>query len=346
MKENYHVVTKAENEKICLKITQDSEVCRCDILEQPVFSIPIQTKKHLYIEDTTNSNNLQFDLIANNIKSWVCIPLYAEDTILGLLLIEKTVKNGFLPSDIELAEALTAQASTALQNALLFQKVSEAEIKLRQLAHKVVLSQEEERKLISRDLHDEAGQALTAIKIGLKLIQTEIHDNQPTIKTRLLELTELTDTTISQIRNLAQNLRPPILDTIGLDLTLEDYCERFTERTNIKVNYHSSNLPKLQEAINICLYRCVQEALNNVAKHANAKNVNVSLSYEDKVLRLLVQDDGKGFEINQNHIHAAGKIGIIGMRERVSLLNGEIQIESTRNFGVKITVEIPFEEEK
>jgi len=345
MKDNFHIVTKLESENDCMKITQDSEVCKCDFLDHPIFSIPIQTKKHLYIEDTKKYPNLKSHQIGENIKSWVCIPLFSEENILGLILFGKMVINGFTPSDIDLTEALATHASSALQNALLFQKVSEAETKLRQLAHKVVLSQEEERKMISRDLHDEAGQALTAIKIGLKLIQSELNEDFPSIKTRLNELSELTNHTITQIRNLAQNLRPPVLDTIGLNLTLEDYCERFQERTKINVSYKGDNLPQLPEAIKICIYRCVQEALNNVAKHSKAKYALVSLFYNHNSINLTIQDDGRGFEGNQNLPDTTEKIGLIGMRERVSLLNGKIEIESEKNCGVKIAVEIPFEEE-
>jgi len=160
------------------------------------------------------------------------------------------------------------------------------------------------------------------------------------LRQRLGEAVTLTETTVEQIRLLAQNLRPPALDTVGLSYTLEGLCRDFSRRTRLPVDYVGADLPVLPEAAEISLYRFLQEALTNVAKHARANQVSVALhcGAEAEALSLSVEDDGQGFRDNGRNSMG---LGLLGMRERLELLGGQLQIQSWSGQGARLTVRIP-----
>jgi signal transduction histidine kinase/HAMP domain-containing protein len=222
--------------------------------------------------------------------------------------------------------------------------------RLRRLAQQVISAQEKERQRLSRELHDEAGQALTALKISQELIKADLPARSGSLYQRLAEAIALTDATMEQMRLLAQDLRPPTLDAVGLNPTLEGFCRDFARRTQLSIDYLGAELPVLPEAVNICLYRFLQEALNNVAKHARANQVRVALSYEAAMVSLLVEDDGQGFD-KQSMLSASRRpmdagLGLLGMQERLDLVGGWLEVESHPGQGTHLTAHIPCEEVK
>jgi two-component system sensor kinase len=167
---------------------------------------------------------------------------------------------------------------------------------------------------------------------GLEPLRRSLHD-----------AVSLTDSTMNRIRQLAHDLRPPALDALGLAPTLEDLCKNFGRRTHLVVEFESSGLPPLLDAVNICLYRFVQEGLSNVAQHANASRVSVTLEAVDSTVCVSVQDDGRGFSpaaIAQNQISA---VGLLGMRERLELLGGRLVIHSSPGAGTRLTAFVPYD---
>lgn len=223
-----------------------------------------------------------------------------------------------------------------------------AEDALRQLTQQIVTAQEEERRRISRELHDEAGQALTALKIGLQLISLDLPPNSETLAERIDEAVALTDTTMEQIRMLAQDLRPPALDTVGLSPALSGLCRDLSTRTQLPIHYTGLETGALPEATSICLYRFLQEALTNVVRHASAGEVHVILQQDAETINLTVQDDGQGFD-PQTVLSSADRslgIGLLGMRERVELLGGRLEIDSRPGGGTRLVASIPRSEEE
>lgn len=216
---------------------------------------------------------------------------------------------------------------------------------LRDLARQLVMAQEEERKRLSRELHDEAGQALTALKISLELLQTDLPPDFPELRHQLADIIGLADGTMEQIRMLAQVLRPPALDTVGLGPTLDGFCRRFASRTNLSIQYFGTPLPQLVDSLSISLYRFLQESLTNVARHARATRVVVELRVEAGLIYLCVKDDGCGFDadmvLSQTHPHG---LGLVGMRERLELVAGKLQVESTPGQGSAVTAIVPLQE--
>lgn len=230
----------------------------------------------------------------------------------------------------------------------LFAEISRQRTKLRQLAQEVVLAQEEERGRVSRELHDEAGQALTALKYGLSTLLSELDTaNEPLPKARLhqklAQAMHLCETTMSQIRLLAHDLRPTTLDNVGLNLTLEGFCHDFAERADIAIDYIGCDVLSLGNALDIALYRFLQESLTNVAKHARAEHVAVTLNVDRQAASLSVEDDGIGFDVQEVlwRTDRLRGIGLLGMQERIESLGGHLEIDSGHGHGTLVVAHVP-----
>jgi signal transduction histidine kinase len=215
-----------------------------------------------------------------------------------------------------------------------------AEKAIQTLARQVVYGQEEERRRLSRELHDEAGQALTALKLGLELLRTDIPADAEPLRRNLAQAIALTETTMDRVRHLAHGLRPPALDTLGLDLTLGAYCRDFAQRSRLAIDYIGSAVFGLSDAMNICLYRVLQEALTNVVKHARASRVRVELGFQGEAVQLDVEDNGCGMHLAAAEQHPGG-IGMLGMRERLELLDGRLELVSAPDQGMRLRAILP-----
>lgn len=270
------------------------------------------------------------------IRNWLGVPLVVQGKAIGVFALDKTEPHFFTEAHLQLVEALAIQAAIAIQNAQLYGQVRDGREQLRRLSHQAVNALEEERRRVSRELHDEAGQALTALKISLTLLQRELPD---AMSQQIGEAIQLTTNTMEQIRLLAQDLRPPALDYASLNSTLENFCRDFTHRTRLPIHYQGQELPSLPDTIRVSLYRFLQESLTNVAKHAQARQVQVTLRHDGHTIRLQVSDDGKGFDIPTR---TESGIGLLSMQERFSLLGGWIDIVSAPGEGTRIQAIVPW----
>ena len=217
------------------------------------------------------------------------------------------------------------------------------------LTHELIKAQENERHKIARDLHDHIAQDLSSLKIGLQTIfNTRPGDNNDS-REQSEKLIHLLQRSISEVRNLAYDLRPPGLDQFGLVRTLFTYCEDFSDNSGIKIDFIAAGLDDLQlEAdIQINLYRLIQEALYNVKKHADAKGVTIRLVASSPNLMLRIIDDGHGFDVHlwRSKSHREKRMGLQSMVERVGLLNGTIDIRSQPQKGTAIVITIPIKEQ-
>ncbi len=206
---------------------------------------------------------------------------------------------------------------------------------LRDLSQQLVSAQEEERRTISRELHDQIGQLLTAIQMTFSNIEAARNDARHHIE----DGKALTERTVTAVRDLAMGLRPSILDDLGLAPALEWQAREFSKRSGIAVELrHDGFLEDLPETHRTCLYRVIQEALTNCARHSGAKGVRISLHGAREWISLTVEDDGRGFQRDQ--LRRLG-LGLLGMEERVMELDGRISIRSGEGKGTLIKVELP-----
>jgi two-component system, NarL family, sensor histidine kinase UhpB len=216
----------------------------------------------------------------------------------------------------------------------------------RKYLSQIIEAQENERRRISRELHDEIGQALYAIKLNLEMLDKDLPHATPVIRGRLGEAKSLSSQTLTAMRQLSLDLRPTILDDLGLIPTLRWYVQNFSKRLGITSNFETMGLEeKLSPQIETAFYRIVQESLNNIAKHAQADRVEISLVKRDSRIYASIQDNGKGFDL-ERILHPESPergFGIVGIQERVSLLGGQMDIQTKPGFGTLISIEIPYE---
>jgi signal transduction histidine kinase len=222
------------------------------------------------------------------------------------------------------------------------ERSEEAESEMRRLSQQLVTAQEEERKRLSRELHDEVGQALTALRMEIARAERLCPTSGTTLSAQLAECKHLIETLIHTVRNLSMGLRPSMLDDFGLGTALKWHAQDFTRRYQVMVNVAlEGDLDRLPEPHRTCVYRVVQEALTNCARHANATQVGVSLRREAAALRLLIHDDGVGL---QDQARNRDGLGLLGIEERVKELQGFLSIHSTNGAGTTLCVEIPVPE--
>lgn len=232
-------------------------------------------------------------------------------------------------------------SNAALRSEIEQRKVAEA---LRQqLLRRIGRAQEEERLRLSRELHDEIGQHLAALMLGLNSLQPDLAST-PGAKV-LSKLQGITETIGRAVHALAVQLRPAALDDLGLLRAITTYVELWSARTGVKVELHTANIdePRLPPDIELALYRSVQEALTNVMKHAAATRVSVILNRPDGEVVAIIEDNGRGFDAEQPLSTNGKGLGLLGMRERAEQLNGHVTIESQPGSGTTVFVRLPLE---
>lgn len=211
---------------------------------------------------------------------------------------------------------------------------------LREFAARVEAVREEERTRVAREIHDELGQALTVLKLDLSWLQGQIPRTQRQARNKMKSMLLYVDETIERVRRIASELRPSILDDLGLLPAIEWQVEEFQKRTGIRCKLQS-NAEKVvfSPEASAALFRVVQEALTNVVRHAAASSAQVDLTSDGRDLRMSITDDGKG--ITEERINDLRSLGIVGMKERISRVGGEFRIRSQRGQGTRIEISLP-----
>jgi signal transduction histidine kinase len=244
-------------------------------------------------------------------------------------------------------EERTAQLSEANRDlrAEIAQRVR-AEEAHRQVLRRLKGAEETERGRISRELHDRLGGDLTAVKLGLQMVNKQ-GPFSPSVQASISQLEKLADSTMQDIHRLAWELRPAVLDDFGLDKALRRYASEWAGLNGVAVDFHSQGVEKnrLPAELETTLYRITQEALTNVLRHAKAQHVSIFLERRPDHVLLIVEDDGQGFDAEAvlKVADACGKLGLLGMRERVTLAGGTIEFESTPGAGATVYVRVPLE---
>jgi len=286
------------------------------------------------------------------------IPLLARNELIGLVTLGVEDLGAFTPDHEEVAHEVASSLAIAIQQARLHQQVRAAGERLRTLSRRLVEAQENERCRIARELHDEVGQALTTVIINLQTLQRlldapraeppperdEGRDEAPAPPTYLEESLQTVRRTLQQVRDMSLDLRPSLLDDLGLAPALRWYTDRQAQREGFTVHF-AAELPETRLPVDVetTCFRVVQEALTNVIRHAQAQRVSIELRRGQEGLELSIRDDGRGFDVERALRHAAGgaRLGLLGMQERVQFAGGQIDIQSAPGHGTEIRVSFP-----
>ncbi|OPY62102.1 MAG: Oxygen sensor histidine kinase NreB [Syntrophorhabdaceae bacterium PtaU1.Bin034] len=271
--------------------------------------------------------------------SYLCAPLSAKGDVQGMIFLVDKKHDGFNDDGVALYKTLGQQIGVATQNARLFEQVRLSHAQMKALSLRLVEVQEAERRYIARELHDEIGQELTGLKLALEMAARQ---REGTIPSGLRQAQSLANKLVELVRELSLNLRPAILDDLGLLLTLPWHFTRFTNQTGIRVNFEHTGLGnrRLPIQMETAVYRIIQEALTNVARHAKTGEVTVRLWADNGVVGTQIEDPGIGFD-TALVLNNCSTNGIGGMRERAMLLGGHFTVESQPGAGTRLTAELP-----
>jgi signal transduction histidine kinase len=278
-------------------------------------------------------------------KSCWSVPLTSGGRALGVMQLAFDKPYEWLPREQELLAAAAERCMMAAEKARLMEDLAAREEQIRRLAGHMLHVEEMERRRISRELHDETGQSLLCVRLQMELLEQSMPEQESEYKQKLRETRDLTERTILEMRRLIAALSPAVLEQLGLGAALRQLVNRFRRLHPARVRLHLSRIGGLAQNMEIIVYRLVQECCNNIAKHSQATVVNISVSSSDGKVKLLVEDNGVGFEVDEAFARR-DSFGLSGMRERVALLGGKFQIQSypagaKSGSGTRIRIELP-----
>lgn len=278
--------------------------------------------------------------------SSLAVPLMVKDRVLGVLVVARQSTWPFVEADANLMVTLSNQLAIAMENVRLFDEVRVKEAHRGELLNKLITAHEDERRRIARELHDEVSQSLTGLLIGITAARNM--KDSTAIRLRLDAIYTSTEAALEEVRKLTYDLRPTALDDLGLVSAVRAHARGLLEAEGVALAFDASGFGhrRLSAAVETTVFRVAQEAITNIARHARARSATVRLTLDKGILRLLVEDDGAGFDL----AGAAGRLpdrrmGILGMQERAALIGGELRIESRPGHGSHVELIAPIEEE-
>lgn len=298
----------------------------------------LRTKK-----DLSSHGLIPFGDTSRLSASIMIVPLRKKRRITGFLSIDSYTHDAYTPEDLETLQSLADHCGGALERIAAQEALRANEEKLRALATQLQKVREDESLRIAREIHDEMGQAMTSLKIDLLWLEKRIGGNEKKVEpllNRIHSMVQMTDGAIQSVRRICTELRPRILDDLGLAAALEWQAHEFERRTGVAcvIRLPKTALNVDQERA-ITVFRILQEILTNVARHARATHVSIELRQTAQDILLTVEDDGRG--IGQNEMNSKKSLGLLGMRERAVAFGGEIKVVGTSGKGTCVTVKIP-----
>jgi signal transduction histidine kinase len=323
-----------------------------DIADFPLLQTIYATGQPLIVSDVTATDAWASTPETDWITSYVGVPIRVRRRVIGFLNVYSAEPDFFEDRDVEHLQSLAYQAGTAIENARLFQSVNEQGEQLRALTKRLTEVEEAERRQLARELHDQVGQNLTALSLNLKIVQTQIAAQPDTLTAavtgqlvdRLADSLDLVEETTVRSRNVMDHLRPPALEEYGLLAALKWYVTGIQARTDIDVILNGAEPePRLPVAIETVLFRITQEAMTNVTRHARAGRVEITLETVDDGVRLMIADDGVGFDPTASEQIDADRRqhwGLVNMVERAYAVGGRCRVDSKRGEGTRVIVEI------
>jgi len=311
-----------------------------------------QSGQPLGVENISEDPRLTREAVrSEGVQGFLAVPLKSKDKVIGTLGVAMFYPRHFSSDEIRLLSTIGNQIGVAIENVRLYEREREIAAQLRTSAEnlrsyvrEITRAQEEERKRIARELHDDTAQALALLSRRLDTLST-LNEQMPKIPSqRLEELRELTDSILQGLRRFSRDLRPPVLDDLGLlaalkGLTTDLVKEGGTEATLEVIGSETRLSPEAE----LVLFRIAQEALNNVKKHSGASKALITVEFDEGGVGITVRDNGKGFELpdRMEDLAAAGKLGLIGMQERARLLGGSLTVQSRPAEGTTVVVTVP-----
>jgi len=308
-----------------------------------------QTGEPVVLEDISRDPRAAYpDLVSTEgLRGFVSVPLKAKDEVVGVMNVAAHMPGQFSAEDMYLLNSIGCQLGTAIEQARLYQRLKLGRERYRTLLQHALTAQEEERKRIARELHDETSQALTSLTLNLQAAITKAETDgvvDADFIGKLQKIQSLTVHTQNEISKLMKELRPTLLDELGLPAAISRYAKDSLESLGTKVSTEFEGVEeRLPSEIEVTLFRISQGMIGNILEHAEAKNVSITLKCDDSKCVLNINDDGKGFDVSKiTRVDKGGRgAGLFTMKERARLVGGRCSIKSQPGEGTRIVVKVP-----
>jgi signal transduction histidine kinase len=305
----------------------------------------LQTRNAILVNDVAQDPRVPASLrarIGEHIRSLIFVPLLCKGRAIGILAAANRSSGPFVPEHVRTLSLIASTTAVAVDNAHMFDEAQRSQDRLARMSRRLVEVQEEERRAIARELHDEVGQSLTALRLMLGMATS---GSTPQQDGRWAEAQGMVAGLLSQVRELSLDLRPAVLDDLGLLPALLWHTERFQRQTGLRVTLEHACVEgrRFAATLETAVFRTVQEALTNVVRHARVQEATVRVWTDDTTLGANVEDQGVGFDAEAT-LNTHRSTGLSGIRERAALLGGVLTIESQPGSGTRILVEFPLSE--
>ncbi len=323
----------------------------CCRLGEGIIGRVAQTGEAILVDDISTDPGVAYpDLInAEGLRAFASVPLRAKEKVLGVMTIASHEPRKFSPEDIQLLASIAAQIAIAIENARLHQEVQRKDEIRGELLREIFSIQEEERRRIARELHDETSQVLASLAASLEAALGMLPDTANKAKSILRKAQALSIKILDGTHKLIYELRPSLLDDLGLFAAVQWLADNSLRAAGIKVNFKTVGRQKrLPPELEATLFRIMQEAVYNIARHAHAKNADISLHFKKSAIEVHVRDNGRGFDVEEaiSSKDRPRGLGLLGMKERVALMNGTLSIRSRLGSGgTKVDIKIPLNQE-
>jgi signal transduction histidine kinase len=312
-----------------------------------------QSGKAILLEDISADPRVAHrELVeAEGLRAYICVPLRARDKVLGVLNVVSRLPRKFTSSDMHLLYAIGDQLGVAVEHARLYERLRKARERLRRLARQNLVAEEDERRRIARELHDDTSQSLSGIALQIQALieMSSISGKEsPEFVAALKKVQALTVQVHKEVSRLISNLHPALLDTLGLVPAIRQYAESRLQPLNIGINMATrGTVMRLPQDVEAALFRFFQGAIGNIVQHSRAKTASVVLEYRPDEFLLSVHDDGQGFNVAEiTDVEESGRgRGLFSMRERIGFLGGTSGIESEIGKGTTVWARIPIGQE-
>jgi len=308
-----------------------------------------QSGKAILLEDISTDPRVAYPTLVNaeGLKAFIAVPLRTKDKVLGVINIAGHETRHFTTNDTHLLHAIGDQLGVAIEQSQLYERLRKARERLRRLARQNLVAEEEERRRIARELHDETSQTLSGLALQLQALvdKAEMSDNQDAEFIAGLKKTQsLTVQVHSEVSRLIADLHPALLDTLGLVPAVRQHAETRLQPLEISVSVETKGAERrFPSDVETALFRVVQGAIGNVIQHSKAKNATITLEYQPKEFLLSISDDGQGFNVSEvTDVEESGRgRGLFSIRERIGFLGGTSGVDSEIGVGTTVWARIP-----
>jgi signal transduction histidine kinase len=308
-----------------------------------------QSGRAVLLEDISSEPDAaRLDLISSEgLRAFVSVPLRAKDNVLGVMNVASHVPHRFTKEDVHLLYTIGDQLGIAIEQAMLYERLRKARERLRKLARQNLVAEEEERRRIARELHDETSQSLSGIALQLEALiemYTKSGKQDAQIIAGLKKVQALTVQVHKEVSRVISNLHPTVLDTLGLVAAARQHAKNTLQPLNINATVESKGTEmRFPPDVEAAIFRVIQGSVGNIIKHSKAKNASIALVYQPNEFSLTIRDDGQGFDVSRlTDVEESGRgRGLFSMRERIGFLGGTSGVESKVGAGTTVWAKIP-----